>query len=240
MGFISHLRVVSEADKTKAIERLIEDSTPDFDFFLMVTLSMLMAAFGLLLDSTAVVIGSMLIAPILYPTVSLALGVSLSDYKLIGRSFSSIVKAMAFGVGSAVLVSLFSGIDTYLTNEVVSRTVPSLLYFAVAVVSGMAVSYSLVKPKLSETLPGIAVSVALIPPLAVVGIGIANLDWAVVAGSFVLFVVNVIGIVFACMVSFSLMDVQGKKKVAESAIEKEERRVEKEKKEVAKVTELDA
>ncbi|MCW9054402.1 MAG: TIGR00341 family protein [Candidatus Pacebacteria bacterium] len=239
MGFISHLRVVSEADKTKAIEKLITDSTPDFDFFLMATLSVLMATFGLLLDSAAIVIGSMLIAPILYPTVSLGLGVSLSDYKLIGRSFSAVVKAMLLGIIGAVLVTLFANTGEYLTSEVVARTTPSLLYFVVAVISGIAVSYSLVKPKLSETLPGVAVSVALIPPLATVGVGIANVDWDVVAGSLVLFLVNIVGIIFAAMVSFSLMDVHGKRKVAASAIEKEERRVEREEKKIEKVEEAD-
>ena len=91
MSLFTHLNTLSEADKSKAVEKLITDSTPDFDFFLLMTLSMLMATFGLLIDSAAVVIGSMLIAPLLSPILSFSLGIVMSDSKLISRSFYTIV-----------------------------------------------------------------------------------------------------------------------------------------------------
>lgn len=235
MAFISHFRAVNEEDKDKAIKQLIADSTPSFDFFLMATLAILMATFGMLLDSAAIVIGSMLIAPILHPILSLALGVSLSDYKLIGRSFYTLLKSVFIGITSAVVATLFVSRGEYVTGEIIARAEPNLLFFAVAIVSGIAVSYALVKPDLSETLPGVAVSVALIPPLAVIGIGIARVDWAVVAGASVLFLVNVIGIVFASMISFSLMDVSRKRKVAESAIKKEDQKVRQQEEKVEKI-----
>lgn len=223
----AQFRNVSEQDKTKAVEKLIEVSTPDYDFFFMVTLSVLMATFGLWIDSAAVVIGSMLIAPILYPIISLALGFSISDAKLIGRSMSTIIKSVVLGVVAAAFATwlLATQIESY-TDEIISRTEPSLLYLAVGVVAGIAVSFALVRPALSETLAGIAVSVALIPPLAVVGIGLARFDWAVASGSAVLFLVNIIGIVFASMISFALLNLYGKRHVAETAIKKEEQRVE--------------
>ncbi len=239
MPFISHLRTLKESDKTEAVKKLIADSTPDFDFFLMVTLSILMATFGLLLNSAEVVIGSMLIAPILYPVVSLSLGISISDYKLIGRSMSAITKSVAIGLVGATLVTLFFGTGEYLNAEILGRVEPSLIYFIVALISGIAVSFALVKPELSSTLPGIAVSVALIPPLAVVGIGIAHVDWMVVSGALVLFIVNIIGIIFASMLTFSLMDLSNKREVAEKAVEKEERRVEREEEKVEKIKEED-
>lgn len=233
MRIIANFKNVSEADKSKAVEKLIEDSTPDFDFFLLMTLSFLMAAFGLLVDSVAVVIGSMLIAPILYPILSLSLGLVMSDFKLINRSLWTLGESILIGIGAAVIATLFFAAQGFgLSEEVLSRTNPSLLYFAIAVVSGLAVSYSLVKGNLSETLPGIAVSVALLPPLAVVGIGIAYFNWQVIAGASVLFLISLVGIVFASMLSFSLMDLYGKRPVAQSAIEKEEERVEQEKEQV--------
>ena len=75
MSLFTHLNTLSDEDKSKAVEKLITDSTPDFDFFLLMTLSMLMATFGLLIDSAAVVIGSMLIAPLLSPIFSFSLGI---------------------------------------------------------------------------------------------------------------------------------------------------------------------
>jgi len=240
MTFISHFRAVEEDDKAKAIKKLISDSTPSFDFFLMATLAILMATFGMLLDSPAVVIGSMLIAPILHPILSLSLGISLSNYKIIGRSFYTLVKSIIIGVGSAIVATLFFSNGEYVTGEIISRTEPDLLFFAVAVVSGIAVSYALVKPNLSETLPGIAVSVALIPPLSVVGIGIAKVNWEVVAGASVLFLINVIGIVFASMVSFSLMNVSGKHKIAQGAIKIEDQKMKKEEEKMEKLITKDS
>jgi uncharacterized hydrophobic protein (TIGR00271 family) len=239
MAIISHFRTVGEADKNRAIETLIADSTPDFNFFFLVTLSVLMASFGMLADSVAIVIGSMLIAPILYPILSLSLGVSMSDYKLISRSFYTLVKSVVIGIIAGIVATLFFSNGDGVTSEILARTEPSLVYFLVAIISGVAVSYALVKPNLSETLPGVAVSVALIPPLSVMGIGIAKLDWAIVSGSTVLFLINVAGIVFASMVSFSLMNVVRKQKVAEVALKKEDARVLRENEKIEKIEEAE-
>lgn len=229
MSFFSRLQNVSDSDKARAVRQLVEDSTPDFDFFLMVVLSVLMATFGLLAGSETVVIGSMLIAPLLHPIIGLALGISMSDQTLIRRSTRTVLKAIAFAIGASALATFFfsmslSGSEGY-TDVILSRTQPSLLFLVVAIISGLAVAYALVRPGLSETLPGVAVSVALIPPLAVVGVGIGVFDWSIVAGSAVMFAINVVGIVGAAMFAFSLMDVHKTKHVAQSTMKKEDERV---------------
>jgi len=224
---LAQFQNVSDADKTAAVKRLVEVSTPDYDFFFLVVLSILMATFGLWINSVEIVIGSMLIAPILYPILSLSLGIVMSDFPLISRSLLTILKSALLGILGAVLATwLFAAEYGEFTSEILLRTEPSLLYLAVAVIAGIAVSFTLVRPDLSETLAGIAVSVALIPPLAVVGIGIAKFDLAVVSGSAVLLLVNIIGIVFASMVAFSLLSLHDKRYVAQTAIKKEEERVE--------------
>lgn len=233
MKLLSYFRNISEADKSKAVEKLITESTADFDFNLLVILSVLMATLGLLLDSTAILIGSMLIAPILYPVLSVSLGLIMSDHALIGRSLSTLIRSFSVGVGTAAFVALFFGTrGAEFTGEILARAEPSLAYFAVAVIAGVAVSYSLMRPDLNETFPGIVVSVALIPPLAVVGIGLVFLDWSVASRAFMLFVINIIGIVFASMVSFAVMDLYRKRGVAKETVKKEEARVEKEAAEV--------
>lgn len=227
LALFNHLE---EKDKSNAIEQLICNSTPNKDFFLMVLLSVLMATFGLIIDSSAVIIGSMLIAPILHPILSLALGIIISDPKLISRSFFTILKSLVYGILAATLLSIFFTSDKYfLTNEIISRTEPSLAYVGIAIIAGFAASFALVKPRMSETLPGIAISVALIPPLAVTGIGIARLDWEIVSSSFTMFLINAAGIVFASMIVFSLMNLYVKRKVAKDAIQKEEKELKAEK-----------
>ena len=239
MSLLAQIDNLSEADKSKAVKKLITESTPDFDFFLLVTLSVLMATFGLLIDSASVVIGSMLIAPILSPILSVSLGLVMSDNKLLVRSLLTIVKASSIGIVSAMIATFLfkSLLDGGYTAEIMSRTDASIAYFFIAVVSGFAVAYTLVKPDLSETLPGIAVAVALIPPLSVVGIGVANFDGEIVGGSLMLYLINVFGIIVASLVGFSLMNLYKKRGVAETAIKKEEKRLKQEEKQAEKFKE---
>jgi len=237
MNIFGHIRAVPEADKSNAVKQLIESSTPDFDFFLLVILSVLMATFGLIENSPAVVIGSMLIAPILFPILSLSLSVVMSDYKLIGRAGGTLVKALILGLASSFLATLFFGGSNVITSEVLARTEPTLLSIAIAIVAGFAVAYTLVKPKLSATLPGIAVAVALIPPLAVIGVGLAAFNWAVVSGATVFLLVNVIGIIFASMLTFSLMDLYQKRNIAATTADTADKEAQKEAEKVQAISE---
>jgi uncharacterized hydrophobic protein (TIGR00271 family) len=224
---------LTESDKNKAIKRLIEDSTPRDDFFLMTVLSVLMASFGLLIDSVAVIIGSMLIAPLLSPILGLSLGIVMADPRLILRSFWTVVKAVIWAIPAAALVTFLftsqAGLDANLNTEILSRTEPSVINIAIAVVAGAAASFALIKPQLSATLPGVAISVAIIPPLAVTGIGLARFDVALFTDSFILFVINAISIIFASMIVFSLMNLYVKRSVAEKAIDQEDEAFVKEK-----------
>jgi len=240
MSLLSRFRTIDDGAKARAVRRLVEDATPDFDFFFMIVLAVLMATFGLLAGSETVVVGSMLIAPILYPVLGLSLGISMSDPKVIRRSLVTVGKAAGLAVASAAAATiLFSfGEVPFRANEIIiARTSPSLLFLVVAIASGIAVAYALAKPKLSETLPGVAVSVALIPPLAVVGVGLVWLNVAIVAGAAMMFIVNVLGIVGAGMLIFSLMDVREERLVANQVIAKEQKRVEEEEEVVKKADE---
>jgi len=222
-------RNLTGRDKSNAIERLIKGSTPSQDFFFMITLSILTATFGLMIDEPAVVIGSMLIAPMLYPVLSLSLGITMADLNLVSRSFFTIVKSLLFAIVSSTIAALlFTGQFSELSEEILVRAEPSVVHVAIAIIAGFAGSFALVKPQLSETLPGIAISVALIPPLAVVGMGIARLDLVLASGAFLFFLVNAIGVIFASMITFSLMQFYTKRTKAEIEIKKEEKKLRKE------------
>jgi uncharacterized hydrophobic protein (TIGR00271 family) len=217
---------LTNKDKSNAIEHLIKGSTPSQDFFFMIILSVITATFGMLLNNLAVIIGSMLIAPMLYPILSLSLGLVISDSKLSSRALYTILKSFLFGVASAAIVTaLFSNYNFPLNQEILSRAHASLPFMAIAIVAGLAGSFALVKPQLNETLPGIAISVSLIPPIAVTGIGIAKLNWVLINGSFLLFLVNLLGIVFAGMITFSLMNFYVKRKEAHITAEKEDEKL---------------
>ncbi len=234
MSITARFRAIEENDKAAAVRKLMQASTPNFDFFYLVTLSVIMATLGLLLDSASIVIGSMLIAPLLYPILSVALGLVMSHTEVLGRSTATLLQSLVFALGASIFTTLLFG-DGALTDEIIGRIEPSLGHFMVAVVAGAAVSFALAQPEWSETLPGIAISVALIPPLAAVGIGIAMVDLEIITGSTVMFLMNLFGIVFAAMVSFSLMNLYEKSNIAESTIKREEEKLQKEAEAVAKV-----
>ena len=112
----------------------------------------------------------MLIAPILYPVLGIALSFSMSDQVLLRQSLWTVAKAIGISfvaaAGAAIFFTSVHGKPIHETAIIAARTSPSLLLLLVGIIAGVAVVYSLVKPKLSEILPGVAISVALIPPLA--------------------------------------------------------------------------
>ncbi len=237
MAFVSHLRNLDEGDKTAAVRELIAASTPDFDFFFLTTLAVFMATLGLLAGSAAVVIGSMLVAPILFPILSLGLGLSMSDFGILRRAAFTLLKAFLLGVLVAAGATFLFAPEAPLTGEVLARTEPSLLFFMISLAAGLAVAYAMAKPKLSATLPGIAIAVAVLPPIAVTGIGLAVFAWDVVGGSLALLLVNILGILFGALVYFSLVNLHGKRGVAASAMRKEDARVKREEEEAEKIAE---
>ena len=219
MIFFARFRAIDDKNKSAVVRKLLESSTFNFDFLYLTGLSVLMATFGLLVDSASIVIGSMLIAPLLYPILGVALGLIMSHNEVLTRSLLTFGKAMALGLGLSIAATVLFG-DGTMTEEILLRTEPSLIHFLVAVVAGAAVAFTLAQPEWSEAFPGITISVALIPPLAVVGIGIVMFDLAVITGSLQMLFVNLLGLIFAARVSFSLMNLYDKQSVAESTIKK--------------------
>jgi uncharacterized hydrophobic protein (TIGR00271 family) len=219
---------ILDSDKNETIEKLIEHSSPRREFFLMVVMAISMATFGILMNSTVVLIGSMLIAPVLYSVLSISLGVVISDEKLILRSISTLGKAIIISITISFIISAFFPPNEAVIQQI-NQTVAnrSLLFMSalVAGVAGFAATYSLVRPKLSEALPGVAISTSLIPPLAAVGIGISKLNWNIISSSLLLFTINVVGITLSSLVVFSLLDFYSKKSIVVQAVVKEDNEI---------------
>lgn len=217
---------ISEDNKIKAIDTLIKESTATSSFYFLLILSVLMATYGLILNNASVIIGSMLIAPILSPILSTALGITLSDGILIKRSLTTFFRSVLYAIGVAMLATFLmwntTGTDTFqeiYNPEIISRTEVSLTYLMVAVIAGLATTFARVKPELNDALPGTAIAVALVPPLATIGIGIATLSIHITLGATLMFILNTIGIMLASIFMFSIMKVYRKKKIVEQSIE---------------------
>lgn len=223
---------LKESEKNEAIENIIQHASPRADFFMMLVLSMSMAVFGILLGSSVILIGSMLIAPLLYPVLSLSLGIIVSDPKLVGRSFYTLLKSIGLGLSAGLVIGLlFAGASygggTLPLSEYIGGA-SSFMYTVVAVIAGLAAAFAITKPHLNETLPGVAIAVALVPPLATAGLGLALFDWEMFSGALLLFVANIIGIMFSVMIVFAMLRFSLKKGVTEEAVKSDEQEIKQE------------
>jgi len=188
--------------------QLRDSSNPDFDFFLLVVLSCVIATLGLLTDSPAVIIGAMLVAPLMSPIIGLGLASLTGDTTL----FRNAGIALARGAVTAIMISTILTLGNRLLpflplqelpGEVLSRTRPTPIDLTIALAGGMAAAFAMAMPSISAALPGVAIATALMPPLCTVGVGIAMGRWDVAGGALLLFVTNAVTIAFAAMLVFS-------------------------------------
>ncbi len=143
---------IAEKDKVTAIEDLIHDSTPRPSFFFLVICSVLMATFGLIAGNASVIIGSMLIAPILSPILSLALGIVIADYAIISRSFWTLLKSTGLGLLFAIVATILFGHGYDLSNpEISSRTDSSMVYLMIAILKISLVKKNSPERRLTRT-----------------------------------------------------------------------------------------
>jgi uncharacterized hydrophobic protein (TIGR00271 family) len=187
-------------------EELIEDAQPGRDYFVLIVLSSIIATLGLLLNSPAVVIGAMLVAPLMSPILGFSLSIVLGEVRLLRTSLESVFKGVMATIIVSILVGLLSPIKE-MTPEIIARTQPTLLDLFIALASGMAGAYALSRKDVSAALPGVAIAAALAPPLSVVGLGIANGNMRAAGGALLLFVTNIITISLAGMIIFTLLGI---------------------------------
>jgi uncharacterized hydrophobic protein (TIGR00271 family) len=219
---------VSQADRHKFCSYIIESSAPKADFYFLVVLSTIIVALGILADNVILVIGGMLVTPILSPILAIALGIVINEHKVITRSVKIFLTAFAFAFVVAFLLGLFSSANLHEIN-IIRIMEPSLFTFFVAVVAGIAASYTWAKPGLNETLPGIAITVTLIPPLTAVGLTVADGEWLMFAIIFKALLLNAFGIIVASLVILSLMDFYKAKEKVVAKVKQEEKQIKKEK-----------
>lgn len=179
-------------NRAEIVEYVASEGRMTSRFSFMVVVSCGVATMGLLQSSPAVVIGAMLISPLMSPIMALGFGLCIMDYKMLRKS----LEALLVGIFMALLISYtlvsLSPLNDP-TPEIMARTSPNLLDLAIAVFSALAGGYSIIKRK-GETLVGVAIATALMPPLAVVGYGLATGKMEIASGSFFLFMTNLLAI----------------------------------------------
>ena len=195
-------------------ETVEQRSVPSFGFFFMLAASGVIATFGLLSNSAAVIIGAMIVAPLMNPIISLAFGGIEANRVLIFRSLLTIVIGTIVIITMAFLVSELIGWKLA-GSELIARMSPSLLDLGIAIAAGAAAAFAYTRPGVSSALAGIAIAVALVPPLCTVGVALSlgqksgtDIGFAMgtvsARGPFLLYLTNIFGIVLSASLIFFL------------------------------------
>jgi len=184
--------VIGAVDQAKVIEKHREDCALSERYIFMTAMSGGIAVLGLLLPSTAVVIGAMLLSPLMGPIMGLGFALAIGDYRWLKQSARSLAWGSVIAITLCAVIVFFSPIQT-VTPEIASRTQPNLFDLLVALFSGMAGAYATIRGR-AGAIVGVAIATALMPPLAVVGFGLATANWPAFSGALLLFVTNLITI----------------------------------------------
>ena len=183
---------------------LRENSFISTPFMVMMILSTLIATFGLFGNSSPVIIGAMILAPVISPIVSFSMGMVRYDVPMLKQSFFTITAGTMVSLVVAAAVSLMIPLKV-LTPEIEARLSPTLLDMGIAVSSGIAAAYAHANEGIAKSLAGVAIAVALVPPLAVAGIGVGWWDWQVFSGAILLYATNLAGIILFGGLTFLLL-----------------------------------
>jgi len=169
------------------------------DFLLLTVSAAVICALGFRMNNAAVIVGAMVISPLLFPVICAAAATYQTDWRALIRAAGTFAIGFLAAIAAAVVVGLFHATD--FRSEIVDRISASRMdYFFVAFFSGLAGTYAFYSPKIHEAVAGIAISVALIPPVVMlgiglgIGIGIAKENTNLVFVSATIVLANVIGI----------------------------------------------
>ncbi|MGB0564268.1 MAG: TIGR00341 family protein [Spirulinaceae cyanobacterium] len=180
-------------------------SVPSSSFFVMLMISGVISTAGLLANSVATVIGAMIIAPLMGPIIGLSYSLAISNRRLMRRASLTLLLGTVATIFSAALFTWIIGLRE-VTPEILARVQPTLIDLLVAIAAGAAGAYAKSHPQIADSFPGVAIAVALVPPLGVVGIGLALGSQHIFLDSLLLFATNLIGTIVSGVLVFIWQD----------------------------------
>ncbi|MCX5271038.1 DUF389 domain-containing protein [Streptomyces virginiae] len=196
--------------------RSLEDLQEDLDlssgdsrakqsaFWTMLTLSSVIAACGILTNSTATVIGAMIIAPLSTPIMGIALG-AVQRRRSTALAFVALGGLLVLLIGALASLVVPTSYDLLSDSQIAGRTSPGLLDLVAALATGFAGAVALSRKDVAAVMPGVAIAISLVPPLVVTGVCAGQTSWWLALGALVLFVSNLLAMVFAGMVVFAVL-----------------------------------
>lgn len=191
-------KLVESVDQLEVLSKVDEESALSARFIFMTLMSAGIAILGLLLSSPAVVIGAMLLSPLMGPIIGAGFALAVGDAIELRRCSRTMLAGTLLAVAISALIVLCSPIQS-VTSEIAARTRPNLFDLLVALFSALAGAYAMIRGR-EGTIVGVAIATALMPPLAVIGYGLATANWTVFGGSLLLFITNLMTIALSAAV----------------------------------------
>lgn len=184
---------------------LLDESTINTNYIVLIFGSCVIATLGPLSNSAAVIIGAMIIAPLMLPIRGMGFGALEGNVILFRKALAAITFGTILAIALAWLIGYLVALPQF-GSEIISRSRPTLLDLGIAVAAGGISGFAKVQPKISESLAGTAIAVALMPPICVIGLGLSQVNWSLSIGATLLYLTNLLGITLSCMLTFLLTD----------------------------------
>ncbi len=187
--------------KLEFVGNIINASSPKADFYFLISLATAIVSLGIVANNLALIIAGMIIAPLLSSVLAISLGISVRSGRLMWRSLKIFILSTIIAVGTAWFFGLLFPLRN-LNSEILTNMHISYLSFTIALIAGLTAAYTWRQTEIRDALPGIAIAVTLVPPLAALGLVIASENWTATIEITKFFGLNVAGIFLAGLIIF--------------------------------------
>jgi uncharacterized hydrophobic protein (TIGR00271 family) len=224
---------ITKQDQYVAVNELMQEGGDKITYYILLILSSIIIASGVLLANSAILIGGMLITPLMTPVLLIGLGFTIGNAALLKRSVKKILQSVGLIFAISVLAALIFGVPDskeFFSSAIFANSIKSgFLYFLVAFASGIAATYAWIRKKVDNMLPGISIAVSLVPPVAIVGIFLGR-DAELTRFFLSVFLFNLVGIIGGSMILFSMFRFYHSSKIVEKKLREAEAEAEAQKK----------
>jgi uncharacterized hydrophobic protein (TIGR00271 family) len=206
MNFLNKFKLTEEKEDFQTVSDIIH-SYIDFkgaNLWILI-FAIFIASLGLNVNSTAVIIGAMLVSPLMGPIIGIGFGMAINDLSLLKKSFLSYSFAAVVGLATSTLYFAVSPINEA-HSEILARTAPNIYDVLIALFGGLAGILAISTKFKGNVIPGVAIATALMPPLCTAGYGLATLQFTFFFGALYLFFINTVFIALATLITTRLLE----------------------------------
>lgn len=205
VSFLNHFRLKDEKENYDLVIQQIDKGTVFRGTNLWVLVfAIFIASLGLNVNSTAVIIGAMLVSPLMGPIMGLGLGMAINDLQLLRKALTNFAFATGVSLATSTLYFLLTPINDA-HSELLARTSPNVYDVLIALFGGLAGMVATSSKQKGNVLPGVAIATALMPPLCTAGYGLATFKPEFFLGAFYLFIINTVFIALATLIAARLL-----------------------------------